>query len=138
MISTSQVIDNARSWLGVRFLHQGRSRHGVDCLGFIAAVLDELGSDVFMRYLPRAYGRDPQSLLIDRLSALSRQIPLQPGALALIKWPASEHPSHAAIYTGSTLIHCFQSEGRVIEHGYRGPWVARTMSVWALPLVVYQ
>jgi hypothetical protein len=25
----------------------------------------------------------------------------------------------------------------VLEHGYRGPWVARTASVWALPLVTY-
>jgi cell wall-associated NlpC family hydrolase len=137
VIHTPDVIENARSWLGVRFLHQGRSRFGVDCLGFIAAMLHELGSDVFMRHLPQAYGRDPQALLIDGLTNLTCEIPLQAGALVLIKWPASKFPSHAAVYTGTTLIHCFQSQGRVLEHGYRGPWVARTASVWALPLVVY-
>jgi hypothetical protein len=83
------------------------------------------------------YGRDPRSLLIDGLTALTCEIPLQAGALVLIKWPAAQEPSHAAIYTGGTLIHCFASEGRVLEHGYRGPWVARTASVWALPLVTY-
>jgi cell wall-associated NlpC family hydrolase len=137
VISTAEVIDNARSWLGVRFLHQGRSRYGADCLGFIAAMLHELGSDVFLTHLPHNYARSPQSLLIDGLTQLTCEIPLQAGALVLIKWPQTTDPSHAALYTGTSLIHCFATQGKVLEHGYRGPWVARTASVWALPLVSY-
>jgi cell wall-associated NlpC family hydrolase len=137
-IEPAAVIENARSWVGVRFRHQGRTRFGVDCLGFIAAVCSELGSTTPMMNLPPDYARAPQQQLLSTLQGLCRQIPLQPGALVLIQWPTVQFPSHAAIYTGSTIIHSYQAEGKVVEHGYRGPWVARTASIWALPEVVYQ
>jgi cell wall-associated NlpC family hydrolase len=138
MIEPCAVIAQAREWLGVPFLHQGRSRNGCDCLGFIAACLAELGSAALLEHLPRAYGRMPQKLLIDGLEELSREIPLQPAAIVTIKFPRTEFPSHAAIFTGDTLIHCFESERKVVEHGYREPWIRRTASIWAAPLVAYQ
>ena len=137
MIAPETVIAQARDWCGVRFLHQGRSRFGADCLGFLAAMMAELGSMTFIRYLPANYGRDPQALLLEGLANLTREIPLQPGALVLIQWPHAKHPSHAGIFTGENFIHCTQSEGRVLEQGYRGPWVKRTAGVWALPEVTY-
>lgn len=140
MIEAAALIANAREWSDarVKFLHQGRSRHGADCLGFIAACLAELQSMTFIEYLPKNYGRAPQTLLIDGLHQLCRQIPLQPAALILFQWPKTPFPSHAGIYTGENLIHSFQAEGRVIEHGYRGPWVNRTAGIWALPEVIYE
>ena len=137
MIEPQAVIDQARQWLGVRYLHQGRNRFGCDCLGFIAGMLHELGSDVFLNYLPRAYGRNPQALLMQGLQALTREIPLELGALVVIQFPFSPHPAHAAIYTGETIIHSYASVGKVVEHGYRGQWIDRTKSTWALPLVMY-
>lgn len=138
MISTAQVIENARTWLGVRFVHQGRSRHGVDCLGFVAAMMHELGSDVFLDHLPVNYARSPQASLTPGLQAVTCEIPLQPGALIIVQWANTPCPSHAAIYTDTnTLIHCNSIHRKVIEHGYRGPWVTRTASIWALPLVTY-
>lgn len=38
-----QVADKALSMIGTRFLHQGRSRLGVDCVGFLHVILTELG-----------------------------------------------------------------------------------------------
>jgi hypothetical protein len=40
-----QVADKALSLIGTRFLHQGRSRLGVDCVGFLHVILTELGYD---------------------------------------------------------------------------------------------
>lgn len=137
MIDAQAVIDNAREWLGVPFLHQGRSRHGADCLGFIAACLNELGSHVFLDYLPRNYARNPQALLMTGLNELTREIELQPAALIVIKFPLHAYPSHAAIYTGASMIHCDQASRGVVEHGYREPWLKRTTSIWALPGVMY-
>jgi cell wall-associated NlpC family hydrolase len=137
MIEVPDLIDEARSWIGVPFVHQGRSRIGCDCLGFVAAMLADLGSTTAMRLLPGNYARNPQSKVLDTLRANSREIPLEAGALLLIQFPYSKHPSHAALYTGESMIHAYQSVNKVVEHGYREPWVHRTHSIWALPLVVY-
>jgi cell wall-associated NlpC family hydrolase len=138
VISADTVIAQARTWVGVRFLHQGRTRSGVDCLGFIAALMAELGSTTALENLPLNYSRSPQAQLLSIISAVTREIELQAAALVVIQWPLAPFPSHAGIYTGANLIHCNAAEGRVVEHGYRGPWVKRTASVWALPMVIYE
>ncbi len=131
------LIAQAREWVGVKFLHQGRTRLGCDCLGLIAGVLGELGDTVALAALPQGYGRDPQAQLLERLTSTTTIAPLQAGVLLLIQWPQTEFPSHAAIYTGSSMIHSYAAVGKVVEHGYREPWVRRTVSVWALPSVAY-
>ena len=138
MIAAHEVIEQARAWVGVRFLHQGRTRNGADCLGSIAGIMAELGSMAPMNFLPLNYGRDPGPRLIQTLEEITREIPLQPAAFVLVKFPHAKHASHGAIYTGENLIHCFAGAGKVVEHGYRDPWVKRTVSVWALPLVIYE
>lgn len=138
MITAEQVVSQAREWLGVPFLHQGRSRHGCDCLGFIAASMAELNSWTLLYNLPGDYARNPQRLLIDGLTELTRPISLQAGTLILFQFPNAEHPSHAAIYTGESMIHAHEPNGKVVEHGYRGPWLKYTKSIWALPMVTYQ
>lgn len=137
MITPQTVIAQARSWVGVRFLHQGRTRFGADCLGYIAAFMAELNSTTLLDHLPRAYSRLPRAELTDGLRGYCREIPLQPAALLLIQWPNTGFASHAGIYTGENLIHCSAPEGMVVEHSYGRPWTHRTMSVWALPLVAY-
>lgn len=138
MIAPYTLIEQARLWIGVRYLHQGRSRIGCDCLGFVGALLAELGSPLGLSVLPLNYSRAPKARMMQTLDANCRQIPLQAGALLAIQFPFSQWPSHAAIYTGATLIHAYASVGRVVETNYQAPWVARTRSVWALPLVTYQ
>jgi len=138
VIATDRLVFQARQWVGVPFLHQGRTRNGCDCLGFIAGVLGEIGSTLFLEHLPTNYGRNPQALLIDGLTALVEQHVLQAGVLLLIEWPMSAFPSHAAIYTGESIVHAYEAAGKVIETGYRAPWPARTVSVWTLPGVTYE
>jgi len=140
MISADDLIENARSWVGVPFLHQGRSRYGADCLGFIAACLEELGSTTFIDYLPRAYSRTPTPILMKGLQELTREIKIESAALLTFQWPLQKFPSHAGIFTGSTIIHCdgMTARGKVVECQYQAPWVARTRSIWALPGVMYQ
>lgn len=138
MITPTELTAQARQWLGVPFLHQGRTRFGADCLGYLSALLAELGDATFLDYLPKTYGRGPQRLLLEGLTALTYQRALEAGTLVLIQWPMTEHASHAGLYTGESLIHCTEENGRVVEHGYREPWMRRTVSVWALPGVTYQ
>ena len=136
-ISVETIVAQAREWIGVPYLHQGRSRVGCDCLGFIATMLNELGVDLALRNLPLNYGADPQELLVATLSRLCRNIALQPGALVAIKFPHGKFASHAAIYTGDSMIHCYRNVGKVVEHGYRGAWPRLAESIWAMPYVKY-
>lgn len=138
MIEAATVIAQAREWVGVPFLHQGRSRHGADCLGFIGAVLAELGSPIGLRLLPLNYSRTPGPKVLEVLTENCRNIPLEPAALLAIQFPQAKFPSHAAIYTGASIIHCDQLSGGVREVTYGQPWTSRTKSIWALPLVIYQ
>lgn len=140
MIEVDDLISQARSWIGVRYLHQGRSRHGADCLGFIAAMCAELGSRAYLDALPHNYARNPQAILVDAAPKLSKPLDEAiPGALAIFQFPLSKHPSHAGIITrDGTFIHTFEPVGKVVEVGFRAPWLKRARSFWAVPLVVYE
>jgi cell wall-associated NlpC family hydrolase len=138
VIPAAAVIAQAREWVGVPFLHQGRTRIGADCLGFIAAMLAELGSRVALAHLPLNYSRDPQAQLLDSLTDLCRTIELEPAALVIFQFADAKFPSHAALYTGESIIHAFARVGRVVETSYGQPWPKLAHSIWALPLVVYR
>lgn len=137
MITSVDIVKSARSWLGVPFLHQGRSRHGVDCIGYVSALCAELGEFTPLDNLPHNYARNPQALLLDAIRMLCKPATLETGCLILMQWPHARYPSHAGIYTGTSMIHCNEAVGRVVEHGYSTPWPERTASLWRLPGVTY-
>lgn len=43
MITGADLVTAARSWVGVKYRHQGRNRNGVDCIGLPIAVCQEAG-----------------------------------------------------------------------------------------------
>ena len=38
-----EVVEEARSWIGTRWRHQGRTRHGIDCAGLVIVVAQKFG-----------------------------------------------------------------------------------------------
>jgi cell wall-associated NlpC family hydrolase len=134
-MSPDRVINEARLWVGVPFRHQGRNRAGIDCVGLPIVIGRSLG------LLPRSfdennYDRLPSLKLAARIQSHCVRIPEAiPGSMIVIAWTAIA--AHVAICTGETMIHAYESVGRVVEHGYRGRWVRMTHSVWALPGVTY-
>lgn len=139
MITVRDLLDEARTWVGVPFLHQGRSRHGVDCAGFLVALMCSAGE------LPpdfrdvSNYARRPSGELLTLVSRhCARAVAEAPGLLVLIRWPRDTQPSHIALLTGPTLIHCYQRRRAVVEHSYRGAWRRDTHSLWRLPGVAYE
>lgn len=136
MITPDQVIAVARSWVGVRFLHQGRTRNGIDCIGLALAVGEEL------ELLPagvdqRNYARHPSSsLLVEEISKVCTPAGVaEPASLLVIAW--GRDPYHVAICTGPTMIHASYSARKVVENGFRHPWPKLTRSAWRLPGVAY-
>jgi cell wall-associated NlpC family hydrolase len=141
VISTGELIDKARSWLGVPFRHQGRGHSGVDCAGFLVELMRASGELPIDYDEPANYSRHPQRQLFEIVQRYCTQsttrVPL-PGALVLIRWRPAVPPSHVGLCTGDTIIHCYQRAGGVVEHGYRDPWVRLTHSLWRMPGVRYE
>jgi cell wall-associated NlpC family hydrolase len=146
MIPAADFVAAARLLVGVPFVHQGHSRHGVDCVGCFIVAAEIAGLDISAS-LPGAggrpfgwdYTRDPQPVAYSLLKrwALPMPPPPVPGCLIFFRFPRDQHPSHFAIFTGSTIIHSISTVGRVIESSYGRPWTNWTHSRWAVPGVRY-
>lgn len=143
-----------REYKGVRFLHQGRSKAGVDCVGLLACAASELGYDNEVRANLRDYQRAPDSdmfrqrivdfllpLPYNRLQALRPQ--LLPGDVIAFWIDAPNLPRHVAVYTGldkygrDLMIHAYAKDPkRVIEQPIDfGFWSKRIDSLWRLPMI---
>lgn len=141
-VSKDSLIAEARRLVGVPFVHQGRSIHGVDCIGLPALAALNLGLDPEKATGlkdTRDYGRQPSSDLLDKVSrSCIRVSKLEPGLLILFKFPGERDPHHFAILTDkNAIIHADAKRGRVVEHGYRAQWLRWTHSLWRIPGVIY-
>ena len=136
----SRTVELARSWIGVPFLHQGRTRAGCDCLGVVIAALQAQG------ILPPDFERtdyDRHPTANDQLTHgvqkyCTRLEQPEHGCMLTLTW--HKNPPHVALYAndradGPTLIHADARKGveRVVEHGYRGPWQRLKAVAWRLP-----
>jgi cell wall-associated NlpC family hydrolase len=136
--NSQQVIQVARSWIGVPFRHQGRSRAGVDCVGLIIGIAREL--DLPTGGIDRAnYSRTPDGTLESEVAArgIATDEPVA-GSVVVIRF--NRTAQHVALCTGPTLVHAAESikGGRVVEHGFRGRWLRMVVSCWKLPGVSYE
>lgn len=141
MKTPADVVTAARSYIGVRWHHQGRSRAGLDCAGLVVCVAHDLGLSDFDT---RDYGRLPAG---DAMRKVMRthctELPadaLAPGVVALMRFDAE--PQHLAIvadylYGGHSIAHALMQSRRVVEHRLDDLWRGRIVSLYALPGVEY-
>lgn len=137
-----RIVAEARTWIDVRWRHQGRSRAaGIDCAGLIICVGRALG------YLPpdfdvRGYKREPDGrTLADLLSANAAQKTLadwQPGDFVLLRdistvWPC--HMGFLADRRGSAEPNLIHSWARVhrkcVEVRLDQDWIDRIDGVYS-------
>lgn len=134
-VEPGALIDAAREFLGVPFLHQGRNRLGVDCIGLVIASLMKVG--VVFYEEPPTYARLPNGdALLGPLRNYCQPAdePL-PGTVLAMRFRRAV--THVAICTGPTIIHAYEGTRRVIEHGYDRRWRALTVGQWRLPGIDY-
>lgn len=126
------VVAEARSWIGTRWIHQGRNRHGIDCIGLVVVVRRELG---FTGYDVAGYPREPDGTFLSHfLNAGGIRVGIlkaQPADLLLFRDARS--PCHVGIITrrdGDVLrmAHAHALRHRVVEepvvHDWQRKWVA--------------
>jgi len=135
VITGADIAAEARRWLAIPYVHQGRSFHGVDCVGLIICVRDAVEAWPAGMLAIRNYARAPtDGLLLELLAQHCTRISvLEEGCLLAIRWPLAKHSSHLALYAGGSIIHAYQRAGKVVETGYRAHWLRYTSSMWRLP-----
>jgi len=138
-ITRSEIVALARDWLGVPYLHQGRSRQGTDCVGITVSIARTCGMrvDDWTRY-----GRVPHGpRLLAAFRAHMCEVELnsyRTADVALLSW--RREPHHVAIITEIAwgrlgLLHCNQEIGRVVEHRIDMKWRKRIRYVFRFPFL---
>jgi cell wall-associated NlpC family hydrolase len=118
----NRVVSEARSFVGVDFRHQGRSRQGVDCAGLLYCVFDRIVG------LNGNYNQYPNGLKSgmvfrkmkdygDRIS----QKDAGPGDVVLMNFHGSS--THLGILTECGVIHADGPLGKVVEHSVNESFV---------------
>jgi NlpC/P60 family putative phage cell wall peptidase len=130
MPARKDVIAEARSWIGTPWVASGAAKGvGANCLGFLAGVARNVGlgtlADAFVPYGGFALPPKPADLL----RGLRRHLVRAPGAQArpadLLLFDLGDGLRHVAMLTApQTIIHAYQSKGRVVEH--RMIWTAHS------------
>lgn len=127
MITHMDIVNEARSWAGTPFVHQGRVKHvGVDCVGILVGVGRRLG---LTNYDNPIYPPNPRGgwLREELARAGLFQVPLEQathGMVALMDFPRGLE-RHAAILTDRGMIHATRSIGRVVEQRITDAWKRR-------------
>lgn len=129
MTTRQQIVDEARSWLGVRWVHQARSRAGVDCVGLVIRVAHALGLST---YDTADYSRQPdpvrmRALLAEHLEPIAIA-KAQIGDVLLMRFDIE--PQHVAIVTDIGIIHAYAQARRVVEHRVDDQWQSRIVGAY--------
>lgn len=130
MINPDDIIAYARECLGTPFQHQGRVLgRAMDCAGVIVHVAQRLG---FTPVQPAGYSRTPSNGALEDAAAaqpyLERIYTRQPGDVLMMRFTGE--PQHVGIFAYDTLIHCYESVGRVVEHRLDHRWEARIVRMY--------
>lgn len=120
-----EAIAAARACLDTPFVHQGRiAGLALDCAGLGVHVMKVLGLPV-VDFL--GYGRNPhKGMLLDGMESQPALVRIprsqsKAGDVLLIR--IGSEPSHVAIQTGDdSIIHAYQTVGRVVEHRMDSHW----------------
>lgn len=136
MTTRAQVVEEARTYLGTPFLHQGRKKIvGVDCIGLLTGIAQLFG---FTYHDKKSYTKYPtEDLLLPELRKALEEIPTeeaQPGDV-LVFWVSrsTRIPQHLALMTDIGMLHTYQSVMKVVEHGLDKRWKRRLCFAFKFP-----
>ena len=144
-LTPEDFLKEARSWVGTRYVHQGRVKRnkdnlgGCDCLGLLvgvvrelrmlSAVCDENGERIpLYRFDYAVYGERPNGVFFkQKITEHLDEIPkneLSVGDVALFL--IQDNPQHVALIADGPhslhMLHCHGRSGRVAEHTLDNSW----------------
>ena len=130
-VDRNELIRIARTWIGVPFLHRGRSREGIDCGGLLIAVGREIGLKIDE---PNTYSMSPDPGVIETsLKRYCTQIEIDSAQAGDILWLSfAGEPRHVGFATDTGLLHAWAGPGKVVEHTVDSVWKKRVRAAYRL------
>jgi cell wall-associated NlpC family hydrolase len=124
----ADIAVTALRYKGVPYMHKGRSRNGLDCIGLVIVVLRDLG---LLRVDEEPdYGCPPDADMLRKtlLTYLEPGDPDEPGAVLLFRFV--KEPQHVAIRTEYGIVHCYARVNRVVETTFDPSWRKRLVAAY--------
>lgn len=139
-MTSDDVIVAARSWLDVPFIHQGRSREGVDCVGFVICCLRDDLSLLPKCFDVNGYGHKPDGTLFSECDKRLTRAKPKPGGIFVMRF--AEEPQHMGFivpyrHGGFAIIHALSRRHRIVEHRLDKLWESRILGTFEIPGVSY-
>jgi cell wall-associated NlpC family hydrolase len=127
-ITPERIVAEARSWLGVPWRHQGRTRSGIDCVGLVVCVAHALDLSNYdsTGYSRRAQGQRFVEHFRSNMDGVA--IP-DAGPGDVLVFADQAYPCHCGFLTERLghphLLHAHATRRQVIEEPYAGEWSAK-------------
>lgn len=137
------IAERARSLIGTPYLHQGRSRSGIDCVGFVAYAID-YPMDKIPPYSADPINGELEAALSAEFGAALLTNPtmdqLKHGDICAMQYRGPirhvgiilNHPDRKNCAGVLTLIHSDRKSNAVTEHTLDFKWLRRIVKVWRL------
>jgi len=138
MIATDNLIETARQYLGVPYLHHGRDKRGMDCIGLFVACGRELGIPIWddLTYTTKV---NPKHLIagLNQHAVQDVRPVLEPGRMALMQFSSGAGLTHTALITEQGILHAYNKRRAVVEHRINDAWKKRIIRTYKLNGVDY-
>jgi cell wall-associated NlpC family hydrolase len=136
MVYRRDVVNLARSYVGTKYRHQGRTREGIDCAGLVILVGNELGLINYDTdgYLRKSTGRQIFQYFKDSGMEQISTSDLKLGDVILTR--DSIFPCHCAIIcthdlpSSSRIVHAYAKRRQVVEEYMNAEWINKTVGAF--------
>ena len=117
MSRNEEIVAEARGWLGTRWVHQGRNRQGIDCVGLLVMVARNLE---IADYDYTDYPRRPDGTFIQHFAKVLKPLSLdEAGDGDVLIFAQGGHACHCGIratrHGRPSIIHSHARRKAVIE-----------------------
>jgi hypothetical protein len=124
-----QIVEEAKTWIGVPFRHAGRNRLGLDCAGLVAKVAHEVGISTFdsIDYPKRP---NPHDFLRGIGQEMQRIPKSEAGHGDVMVFAEPRHPCHCGIIEVDAqgqlwIIHAYALARKVVREHLTGERLKR-------------
>ena len=129
----SQILEEAEKWIGTPWEHQGRSKAGCDCAGYIYCLGINSGCDPKGLSENPTYGRDPDDTMERILDKHLKRKPWNQRLPASVLFFAfGKRGQHLGLMSsnGYTFYHGYEWENKVVETRLDNRWLKRLRGVY--------
>lgn len=137
MVTRADIVARAREYLDVKWVHQGRTMHGIDCAGLVIKVGHDLG---LIHYDRTDYQRMPKASeftgYFTEGGGIKKPVAsARPGDILVMR--ESLYPCHATIVSEKHgvlhIVHAYALRKKVVEEPLDDKWLKKRVACFAYP-----